>query len=456
MARKVIDIIKNCLDRNKSFILEAGAGAGKTYTLMKTIDYIQTQDNKNYKILCITYTNVAKDEIISRLKKKSNIIVNTMHEFIWEFINKYQIDLKKEVFKLIEKEKNDIEDKIKRDKRLIEHPRSNTNIERKNEEIIKNKKKLAKYDDVNFDTVVYDSYKALYNGVISHDEVIYLFCEFLKNDLFVQLFVNTFTHIFIDEYQDTNKKVLLQLINCLNKYNSNKHVVLGLFGDTMQQIYSNDSLEIDYEKYNMEYISKKDNYRSCKEIIDTNNVLRMDGFKQECKNKNIKVDKIKFIYNLNDDLYLKKYGDIEISEYKRLFLSHKEIAEEVGFKNISQIYSEEYGNRANDKLLKLQDTFIKTIMETIIVYINNFNDNNYKDIILKYDSKYFNKKSLETLKVNIENIISKDNSLKIIIEQLRILGVIKTAKIEKVIKTYKNRGKSDFINKLYINANIEM
>ena len=94
-------------------------------------------------------------------------------------------------------------------------------------------------------------------------------------------------------------------------------------------------------------------------------------------------------------------------------------------------------------------------METIIVYINNFNDNNYKDIILKYDSKYFNKKSLETLKVNIENIISKDNSLKIIIEQLRILGVIKTAKIEKVIKTYKNRGKSDFNNQIYSRTMLE-
>ena len=69
MARKVINDIKKCLNDKKSFLLEAGAGAGKTYTLIKTIEYLQNQETSNYKILCITYTNIAKDEVLNRLKK---------------------------------------------------------------------------------------------------------------------------------------------------------------------------------------------------------------------------------------------------------------------------------------------------------------------------------------------------------------------------------------------------
>lgn len=449
MARKVINDIKKCLNDKKSFLLEAGAGAGKTYTLIKTIEYLQNQETSNYKILCITYTNIAKDEVLNRLKKKSCIIVNTMHEFIWGYINKYQFDLKKEVLKLIEQEKEKLENEIKRDEETIKNPRINTNIEKKEENILENKRKLEKYDNTNFNLVSYENYRALYDGVISHDDVIDIFCEFLKNDLFAQLFIDSFTHIFIDEYQDTNKKILLELLGCLNKYKENKNVVLGLFGDAMQQIYSSDSTEIDYKKFDIKIISKTDNYRSCKEIINVNNVLRMDGLKQEYKSSNINLDKIEFIYNLNRDIYLKEYNDIDIEEYTRLFLTYKEIADELGFKNVSNIFSDQYKQNVNDKLLKMEDDFIRVIIETVIVYINNFNNNNYKDIILRYNNKYFNKKDLEILKGKIQEIIDRNYNLKETIIKLEELNLLNIKKINNIVDSYKRRGKIDFINKLY-------
>ena len=64
--------ISQYIDERISFVLEAGAGSGKTYTLIQTLNYLiqyKSEDLKkaNQKIVCITYTNVAKNEIIDRI-----------------------------------------------------------------------------------------------------------------------------------------------------------------------------------------------------------------------------------------------------------------------------------------------------------------------------------------------------------------------------------------------------
>ena len=90
--------INKCLDNFESFCFDAGAGAGKTYALQKSIEHILKTEGenlklRNQKILCITYTNAAKDEILSRLGKNSTILVSTIHEFLWEFISIQQESL---------------------------------------------------------------------------------------------------------------------------------------------------------------------------------------------------------------------------------------------------------------------------------------------------------------------------------------------------------------------------
>ena len=87
--------INDCLDNFESFCFDAGAGAGKTYALQKSIEHILKSEGenlklRNQKILCITYTNAAKDEILARLGKNSSIVVSTIHEFLWGFISVQQ------------------------------------------------------------------------------------------------------------------------------------------------------------------------------------------------------------------------------------------------------------------------------------------------------------------------------------------------------------------------------
>ena len=83
--------INECLDNFESFCFDAGAGAGKTYALQKSIEHIlktevENLKLRNQKILCITYTNAAKDEILDRLGKNSSVVISTIHEFLWGFI----------------------------------------------------------------------------------------------------------------------------------------------------------------------------------------------------------------------------------------------------------------------------------------------------------------------------------------------------------------------------------
>ncbi len=88
------------IDKKKSFCFDAGPGSGKTYTLVKSIEHILSTNNKissrNQKLLCITYTNATKNEIIKRIGKNSNVIVSTIHEFLWNFISTQDFLLRKE------------------------------------------------------------------------------------------------------------------------------------------------------------------------------------------------------------------------------------------------------------------------------------------------------------------------------------------------------------------------
>ena len=98
---EAIDQIKEKITAKRSFVLEAGAGAGKTYALIQTINYLIETKSKvlslnNQMIVCITYTNVAKNEIIDRLENNPLVLVSTIHEFLWDCIKLFNKQLIKE------------------------------------------------------------------------------------------------------------------------------------------------------------------------------------------------------------------------------------------------------------------------------------------------------------------------------------------------------------------------
>ena len=94
--------ILNLESINSNKKIYAGPGAGKTYFLINNIKNMFKKETKIYKserkkILCITYTNSAVDEIKSRLEGyEDNIEICTIHSFIIKYIIQfYQNELKK-------------------------------------------------------------------------------------------------------------------------------------------------------------------------------------------------------------------------------------------------------------------------------------------------------------------------------------------------------------------------
>ena len=93
--------IQNCfsLENPKNFFVFAGAGSGKTRSLVNTMSYIEEKMGKWFrdsgkKIAVITYTNAAVDEISRRMQYNSIFAVSTIHSFLWELIKKLSVRYK--------------------------------------------------------------------------------------------------------------------------------------------------------------------------------------------------------------------------------------------------------------------------------------------------------------------------------------------------------------------------
>jgi len=93
--------IYSCLDiaRPKSFFLYAGAGSGKTRSLVNAIQKILYYSRRTLllqgrRVAVITYTNAASDEIKKRLDFDPLVEVSTIHSFAWALIDNYNADIR--------------------------------------------------------------------------------------------------------------------------------------------------------------------------------------------------------------------------------------------------------------------------------------------------------------------------------------------------------------------------
>ena len=98
MKKTALENVTESISKDESFLLEAGAGSGKTYTLIESLNFILENYSASLKvsgqkISCITFTNVAKDEIKDRTENNSLIEVLTIHEFLWSCIGNFQTEL---------------------------------------------------------------------------------------------------------------------------------------------------------------------------------------------------------------------------------------------------------------------------------------------------------------------------------------------------------------------------
>ncbi len=264
----------------QSFFLFAGAGSGKTRTLVNVLarfkeEFGQEYKLRNKKIAIITYTNAAANEITHRLEYSSIFNVSTIHSFCWELIKSFTPDIKAWIKSnlIVEIAELEVEQSKSRDLNNKTSIGRAKKIESKNKRLTSLETIQKFIYNPNGDNLTKDS--------LSHTEVISITADFIKSkDLFKQILINKYPVILIDESQDTKKELIDALFDLQNQYE--ERLSLGLFGDTMQRIYSDgkENLGIGLpEKWVKP--AKKMNHRSKSRIIDLINKIREDIDGQE-------------------------------------------------------------------------------------------------------------------------------------------------------------------------------
>jgi len=297
----------------------AGPGAGKTHFLVENVKNIITTNplitgSRARKILCITYTNAAVDEIRRRLDRFTDYVeAYTIHGFIIEhIITPFQHDLRSIMqsdFGITVDRRGKISSQVEglgilhgidRDE-IYNYIRETNPVEFEHDIFGYSKKAMG---DTEVDTELFVSSainkarkiklkfpsrvdtrhviplkQYIWSVVkkLTHDEILYFGYRILEsNPTALYLIRVKFPFAFVDEFQDTNplQTMLIKLI-------AKKSTTIGIVGDVAQSIYSfqgaqpsdfqNFSIESDHEL--LEYVING-NRRSTANVVNFCNYLR--------------------------------------------------------------------------------------------------------------------------------------------------------------------------------------
>lgn len=265
--------IQSCFsgDSPKSFFMFAGAGSGKTRSLINALEYLNREkggylNDHGKQVAVITYTNAACDEIGRRLQYKSIFLVSTIHSFLWELIKNYQTDIKAWVIASIQSDIKELVDKQSKGRGGDAAVKRAEKLQKKIERLERVKKVKRFSYNPNGDNVGYDS--------LNHSEVIKMGSEFIESEETMQrILVDKYPILLIDESQDTKKELVDALLNVYEKHK--EHWTIGMFGDTMQKIYM-DGKDRLLEAIPKEWVFpvKIMNHRSAKRIVALANSIR--------------------------------------------------------------------------------------------------------------------------------------------------------------------------------------
>ena len=268
-------------------LILAGAGSGKTRTLTHRIANLIFHGVKPSRILAVTFTNKAANEMKERLARLLNAPVNfmpymgTFHGICVKILRQeyaavgiprdfviYDMDDQMALIKRILKNLNFSADKNLKPKMIQsvisgEKNKGNGPEEYAASVYYPNQQKIAK---VFFE---YETQKAK-NGALDFDDLLLKTLELFSNNPEIRKkWQEKFEHILIDEYQDTNM-IQYQLIKLLVNEKRNIAVV----GDDWQSIYSwrgadfTNILNFEKDFPGAKVIKLEQNYRSTGSILE--------------------------------------------------------------------------------------------------------------------------------------------------------------------------------------------
>jgi DNA helicase-2/ATP-dependent DNA helicase PcrA len=356
-----------CLDAGCSFRLEAGAGAGKTYSLVKALKRLIAQRGtkllqEGQKIACITFTEVARDEIVKEVEQHPAILVNTIHAFSWAFLAQFQKALRELVGAM-----EDRQDKITEGGGVGTKP--------------------VEYS-LGFFGVDEDKI------TLSHDDIPRFMAKLLSEEKFRKLLSQQYPVIFIDEYQDTDQSFMTAISE--HFFQTGEGPLIGLFGDHWQTIYRGD---FDLADFTVEGIDKGANFRSAPAIVNVLNQLRPE-LPQEVSDPEAEGEARFFHANsyqgartntahskndVPDDVArnfmttllarLEADGwDLSPTKTKILMLTHSALAAKQGYPSIAEIF------KRSEAFAKKEDPTIEFFADTIEPMCRAYADGRYGEM----------------------------------------------------------------------------
>lgn len=276
---------------NGALLVIASAGSGKTRVLTERIKKLIELTNR--KILAITFTNKAGEEMKERLgdseKVKKQVFIGTFHGFCQQVLemrfNMLGLDKMPHIFE-------DDSDRLE----LVEQAIKSTpsyNLIYKELEIKKQKeyrykvlefisdvkRNLLSEDELLADTqdenivLLYHSYQeilASQNAIDFDDLIMLTYRLFLNNPTVAAIYRRTYEYICIDEAQDLNN-AQYQLIKAIT---SDEHNNIMMVGDPNQSIFAFNGSSAKYmcdefiQDYNPTKVELKENYRSSRKVIE--------------------------------------------------------------------------------------------------------------------------------------------------------------------------------------------
>lgn len=349
-----------CLEEQRSFAVIAGAGSGKTSSLIDALNLIGTKygaelRKHGQRVACITYTKRAVQVISTRLGFDDLFVVSTLHSFMWGEVKTFTTDIRKAL----------CESRIPQ---LItkagekDNGRQGNEARKAREKVAKLTEELGKLDEVasfRYDDTFYSNYS---EGKLSHDDIIEIACYLLKHKaIFRKAFGFRYPFIFVDEAQDTFP-VVVEAFNAVTA--GDGLPLMGYFGDPWQQIYEQGAGDFQPPDGG-EIIEKTENFRCSENVISFLNVFRKD-VKQypagDNKGRQGSVQ-ITLIEAEDPEAPRNRYSEVQIdralqrmdqaleawdwtgrNDVIRLFLARQMISRRLGFVNLNSLFTGPYAS----------------------------------------------------------------------------------------------------------------
>ncbi len=290
-----------------AYLIIAGAGTGKTRTLVYRVARLVEMGYKPESILLLTFTRKAANEMMNRASilldnRCAKILGGTFHSFANLTLRKYAkaVGLDSSFTILDQGDCEDVINLIRsqagfisKEKRFPNKQTLNkvfslsVNTGRKVSEIIEENYPhfLDDLDKILQIQTVFYEYKRKNNLLDYDDLLVYLKDFLLEFGPAAKSLLSTIKFVMVDEYQDTNK-LQADIVRGLCQINKNVMVV----GDDSQSIYSfrgaNFKNIIEFPKFfdNVKIIKLEENYRSVQPVLDFTNHIISNSIEKYEKN----------------------------------------------------------------------------------------------------------------------------------------------------------------------------